>query len=215
MQPGVSSMKAPNRLQRSGELPVAVVKLCSCSWKGTLEPSRPRLCLQNTDEHDEYRLLEAMSRRFTVERAEQGDLAHPEVARMAASQELQVHFILEPVREVVVGYVALQMAPSGAQQLLHQVYVEPECRRMGFATTALQLVLAKTSVVALASPSPAAILIMEKVGFTHGQQLFPVGTAVQEGLVDDATFADDANSWTNFYRTPPLNAQWEDQWNYE
>jgi len=215
VQPGVQSMKAPNRLQRSGELPVALVKLCSCSWKGALEPSRPRLCLQNTDEHDEYRLLEAMSRRFAFERAEQGDSSEPEVARMAASQELQVHFILEPVREVAVGYVALQQAPTGARQLLHQVYVEPECRRMGFATTALQLILGKTSAVALASPSPAAIHIMEKVGFTDGQQLFPEGTTAQDGLTDDAIFVDDANGWTNFYRTPPPNAQWEDQWNYE
>jgi len=207
VRPGAAAVKPPNRLLRSGELPVALVKLCSCSWDCKLEVSRPRLpCRLDTDEHDEYRLLEAMSRRFAAERAAQGDMAEPDVARSAADQKLQVHFILEPIQEVAVGYIALRNAGVGTKQFLHQVYVEPECRRMGFATTALRLILAKASAVGLASRLPLASLLMERVGFTD----------VRAGAQEIHADADDADvGWIDFYRAPPLNGQWEDRWNSE
>lgn len=206
-------------------------------------PSQRRLCGRDTNEHDEYRLLEAMSRRCAAERrtngegrtehdvawmatsraveagstdtegaaelSAKGEVDEAKVALLAASQHLEVHFILEPSQEVVSGYVAIQRGSSkgsdaalavpqqrssgvSGEVLLHQLYVEPECRGRGFATTALKLLLAKTSTVALAAPSAAAVRLMEKVGFTMSQ------------------ISDETSVWVSFTRPLPTPEQWED-----
>lgn len=228
MKPGSECLRPTNRLERSGEYGSALVKLCSCSWLGPLDPTQKRLCQHDTDEHDEYRLLEAMSRNYKAERHSQGepeepwvasawewsriiegkaatelatlgDKSDPKMAALAASQTLEVHFILEPKQQVVVGYIALRKAEDGstsdkdqrhassATYLLCQVYVEPECRHLGYATTALKVIFANAATVTLASPTAAASDLMARVGFTKSSQ----DTTSGSGLI-------------NFARVPPV-----------
>jgi len=215
VQPGSDCLKPPNRLHMSCEFPAAAVKLCACSWASTLKQNERRLCERNTDEHDEYRLLEAMSYRFAMERASERETVETNLAKKAAAQDLEVHFILAPTQDVVSGYIAIdKTSPAlsntalGEEEFcvqpelsLRQIYVEPECRRMGFATVALKLILAKTSIVALPSPSPEAVQLMERVGFRDSRRIYTEGSpelgSPARGI--------------NFYRASPLFDQcWED-----
>jgi hypothetical protein len=231
-------MLAPDRLRQSRELPAAIVKPCSCSWQkpACITPGTGRrLCGQNTDEHDEYLLLEAMSRRFLAERRAHGELLELDVASMAASQasitssesfdgeaessakdeasqsnvallaacqKLEVHFILEPSQEVVIGYIAVEKARDPSPQsavkelVLRQVYVEPECRKAGYATAALKMIFSNTSVVAVASPTAAACQLLGKVGFTKRLD------------------TEDDSNLISFHRAQPLFNQWEDDWSH-
>lgn len=208
-QPTVKALSPVNSLRRSSELPVALVRLCNCTWRGPLVAGKSRLCQQDTEDHDEYRLLEAMVRRFSIERQSQGEQASTNVARLAADQKLQVHFILEPMQEVVIGYVAVEKVNTtkecATELRLHQVYVEKECRKMGFATTALRSILGRGSAVLLEAPTPAAALLMDKIGFIHARQLF---------LTDDEEAAA-STGWTRFYPAFPCAGREEDQWGKE
>lgn len=168
------------------------VNLCACSWGSALQPGEKRPCRHDTDEHDEYRLLQEMSRRYADERGN-GMIASESLATAAAFGDLEVYFILaaaaalptfsdEPSEDTVVGYVALRRElphtsseeiEEGASVMVVQVYVEPECRRRGYATSAMRVLLAKTSVVAMVRSVPVMCRMLSRLGFTDGSsQLF-------------------------------------------
>jgi len=111
LTPGDRCLKPPKGI--ASQLPSAFVKLCSCSWQGTLRVDRPRLCERTTAEHDEYFLLDKMCWQFAAERWGDAGMARP-VAGAACLQELEVHFILEPLEKIVVGYVAFRRGTGPA-----------------------------------------------------------------------------------------------------
>lgn len=180
--PGSVCLELPPALRADGEMRAAIVRLCKCSWECPPTPREKRLCQMDTNEHDEYRLLEAMSRRYATERAASNEVTDlgttapmtMSLAAAAARMVLEVHFILdafEPGREVVVGYVALQKASEQAplsHLALLQVYVEPERRRRGFATNALMALFSKTSLVAVSTDSRTLRQILGNLGFEGG-----------------------------------------------
>jgi len=143
VQPGDACLRLPVAVLP--ELPRGVVRLCRCSWSEAPVPGRRRLCKRETAEHDEYRLLEIMSRQFLAERDAQGPPG-TYVAAGAALRELDVHFIIQPELEVVVGYAAFAHAslPGLANRtalVVVQLYVVPEHRCCGMATAALKVLL--------------------------------------------------------------------------
>jgi GNAT superfamily N-acetyltransferase len=107
-----------------------------------------------------------------------------------------VYFILDPAdgsvmgaskpnEDTVVGYVALQrdgpqlpgeadagVVNKGVSVLLQHIYVEPECRRSGYATSALRVLLADTFSVAISRPQPELRRILSRLGFTDGSDFF-------------------------------------------
>jgi len=153
------------------------LELCNCSWKQPLSLGEPRLCQKNTEDHVEYWLLESLGSRYASERQAErqragGGLFPPEpgvnLASLAAQQKVDVYFILQPEKETVVGYVALQKSPrdtSATTHQLFQVYVDPRFRRQAFATNALRVLLAGTSEVCVLSPCPVLPGLLAKLGF--------------------------------------------------
>lgn len=104
------------------------VQICRCS-RDLEPPPKKRLCGRDTDEHDEYRLLETMSSKGGFD----GSLT----AGRASLRELEVHFIVVP-EDTVVGYVALSLQRP---KMLLELYAEPEYRQTGAVEMALQFLL--------------------------------------------------------------------------
>jgi hypothetical protein len=158
------------------------------------------VCQQNTDEHDEYQLLIAMGRRYAAERAvAQADDAVStaqtlSLAAAAARLKLDVHFIIEPGHDTVVGYIATKKeALPHAPLLLVQVYVERACRRIGFATSALRVLLSDVSAVAIPTDNQIMCRILRKLGFTDGRDLF-----VDDAIYTEPDETDDASQYHTF-----------------
>lgn len=195
-------LKPPPRV--AGLLMGELVRICPCSWRRALTPGRPRgLCMRDTEEHGEYRLLEAMGRNF---REETGAVhlvgsGGPTVAGQACLQELEVHFILQPdgFSDTVVGYAAL-CRPEGAggvsPPVLSQIYIEPEYRKLGVATAALGVLLARRRAVLVgeaaiglapraAAGTPAAAGLLARLGFrqTRGQERIHASGAAEGYLL--------------------------------
>jgi len=172
--PGHPVLHLPSRMP---ERPGSPVALCPCSWREKLVRGQRRLCQQDTEDHREYQLLEAMSRRFAAERggaffcgAEVAGVAcagAASTADRASRRELEVFFIVVPGSETAVGYAAFWRSPgdgtgcgsgkarSGPARsqretvTIAQLYVEPEYRCRGLAAAALRVLLAGCARVCL------------------------------------------------------------------
>jgi hypothetical protein len=123
-----------------------------------------------------------MARRYASERGRGVGMSET-LAAAATLSELEVYFILaaaefgnSSIREnTVVGYVALrrQLAlpeedEAGGSLMLLQVFVEPDCRSLGYATSALRVLLANVSVVAMSQTVPVMCRMLSRLGFTDG-----------------------------------------------
>jgi len=120
LQPGRTNLKPPPDMVEGFP---AVVKLCRCSWVGRLERNQKRICERQTDDHEEFWLLDSMSRAFYGEQAElEGGEAllteeQTQVAFKATKSLLDVSFIIEPGHDTVLGYAALRRAGVAATPL--------------------------------------------------------------------------------------------------
>eukprot|EP00930_Biecheleria_cincta_P005689 TRINITY_DN106618_c0_g1_i1.p1 TRINITY_DN106618_c0_g1~~TRINITY_DN106618_c0_g1_i1.p1 ORF type:complete len:291 (-),score=42.95 TRINITY_DN106618_c0_g1_i1:35-907(-) len=117
LQPGRVNLKPPPDLVERFE---TVIKLCRCSWTKRLESNHKRICERPTDDHEEFWLLDSMSRAFYGEQAElEGGEAlltqeQMQVAVKATMSLLDVSFIIEPGHDTVLGYAALRKAGVAA-----------------------------------------------------------------------------------------------------
>jgi GNAT superfamily N-acetyltransferase len=156
-----------------------------------------------------------MSRRYADERGS-GTITSENLATSAAFGDLEVYFILaaaaaspvffeEPSEDTVVGYVALRRElphmgaeeiEEGASVMLVQVYVEPECRSRGYATSAMRVLLAKSSVVAMARSVPVMCRMLSRLGFTDGFSQFTTEEPASDDEFGNALPC-------TFYRTIP------------
>jgi GNAT superfamily N-acetyltransferase len=143
------------------------------------------LCNRGTNEHEEFNLLEAMNRRFIEDCRSGGEY----IISRACNLELEVFFILAAPTDTVVGYAALlpsyehgiepgsaglepkasalaaALASPGPAPCLTQLYVEPDFRRKGMATSALRVLLARHSLMVVDAPSLGTARAMLALGF--------------------------------------------------
>lgn len=134
------SLRIPPRI--SGDISGPVV-LCHCSWQPGLRGGRRRLCQQDTEDHQEFRLLEVLSSRFMAESGSRAVLVTHEACR----QNLEVYFVIQPDSDIAVGYIAFrnfghQLGASKPLSAITQIYIEPDYRRRGMAAAALRVLLA-------------------------------------------------------------------------
>jgi len=155
----------------------------------TSSGERLRLCRQDTDKHPEYKLLLDMSARFREER--NGNDNGSELASEACCRQKTAYFILggECGRNVI-GYIAAETAANrrvgtrlmslerpvatgmqvcGAQDadevpILLQVWLEPEYRSSGLATSALRHMLHGHSELLVDNPSAAVVRALSRLG---------------------------------------------------
>lgn len=181
------------------------IQVCRCSdCPGGLR-GRTRLCRRNTESHSEYALLLNMNSRFEAECP-----ARPEASALvgeACCREKSAYFILGPDKTTV-GYVAAtteanrrvpgrrdsgvtreMQVPSSVPALL-QIYVEPEFRRRGLATTALSLLLRGHDALLADDPSEPIVRILGQLGFARagsrdGPDGRPVGLFLRNAVVVD------------------------------
>jgi len=182
-RPASQKLRLPPRLRRWGAQPVHI---CGCSADPALSPGRRRLCQRDTNEHDEFKLLEEMNRCFINDSQAGGEF----IISRACLRQMDTYFIVEPCSDTSLGYVAIvqsadhgvmpgdgHLAPntvsmtSAAEMALQplpvltQLYVEKEARRKGLATAALRVVLAGNDAVVVDSPALAVGRAMLKLGF--------------------------------------------------
>lgn len=181
--PASKKLGLPPRLRRWGDHPVHI---CGCSADPTLSPGTRRLCQRETNEHDEFKLLEEMNRCFINDCQVGGEF----IISRACLLQMDCHFIVEPRSDTSLGYVALvhstdhgvmpgdgHLTPSAvsvnvatemAQQrlpVLTQIYVEKEARRQGLASAALRVLLAGYNAVVVDSPALPIGRAMLRLGF--------------------------------------------------
>lgn len=143
-----------------------VVQLCSCAWQKENTGIWIRECHRNAEDHEEYKLLQDMGKRF---RAEISVKRPSSMDRNVDLEELEVYFILQPDCRagIVAGYAALKRHEKtrgtrgttedgpprkssrlcgGASVLeLVQLYLDPNFRGRGVARAALSVLLARRS----------------------------------------------------------------------
>jgi len=161
------------------------IEVCRCSecFSGQ---SRRRICRRDTECHPEYGLLLSMNARFDEEMpARNSNIDGVSLVTEACCREKSAYFILGE-NSTTVGYVAAvvkanrkvagrresgctrEMQVSDSVPMLLQIYVEPEFRRKGLATAALELLLRGHNALLVDDPSEAVACMLKGVGFVKG-----------------------------------------------
>lgn len=173
------------------------IEVCRCSECPGGQANRRRLCRRDTECHSEYGLLLSMNARFDEEIPSRNcNSDGVSLVTEACCREKSAYFILGE-NSTTVGYVAAvvkanrkvpgrresgatrEMQVSESVPMLLQIYVEPEFRRRGLATAALELLLRGHNTLLVDDPTEAVVRMLQGVGFEKGPS--KDGTHITDG----------------------------------
>jgi len=179
--PGCQVLQPPRRLFNDVG---CTVSCCQCSWAASLQPTAKRLCRRETDEHQEHRLLSAMGQGFADE---QQNFCR-DCPTSSSNGQSETHFVLDPKTQpvpAVLGFATMfrnldAESPSDRATVLTHLFIEPEYRERGVATTALKMLLVGCNTLFVDRPSYEMVRILKRLRFEHvGQGALEAGRSFQ------------------------------------